>query len=449
MRARARGFHVGLAFISVAGLLYRIWYDVWERGRIALNGDAAYYHWQSIDISHGLWFIDPGQYHWFGRITPSAGHPPVYLLYLAAVARTIGQSQLTQHIASCFLGGGAIYVIGLIGREVWDERVGLFAAAGTAVYAMLWINDEMLMSESAYVLTSALMVYWALRFWKKPTVGRAALMGAGVALAALTRAEAALLFPLMALPFALARKHPDWPTRLKYLVVSFGVGGLIMAPWIGYNLTRFQRPVLMSNGIGSVLMVSNCDATYSGTLFGYWSIECAAGLGHLKGDESEQEVVWRKRGLDYIKNHKTRYPIVSAARVARMWDIWTPHRINQGIRFDGLLEGRGMWQTQLATDQYFLLLPFAIAGIVILRRRRQAILPFVAIAATITFTAATTFGITRYRAPVDAMMPVLAGVAFFAAVDAWKRSLQPAALHAPPPELPRPPAPSPATVPGR
>jgi 4-amino-4-deoxy-L-arabinose transferase-like glycosyltransferase len=435
VRSRVRGFHVGLAFISIAGLLYRIWYDVWERGRLTLNGDAAYYHWQANDLAHGLWFVDPGQYHWFGRITPSAGHPPVYLLYLAGVSRFIGQSQLTHRIASCLLGGAAIFVIGLIGREVWDERVGLFAAAGAAVYAHLWINDEMLMSESAYVLTSALMVLWALRFWKQPTVGRAALMGAGIALAALTRAEAALLFPLLALPFAIARRHGSWPVRLRYLVASFGVGAALMAPWIGFNLTRFQRPVLMSNGIGSVLMVSNCDQTYSGALFGYWSINCAAGLENLKGDESQKEVVWRRRGLKYIKAHEGRYPIVTAARVARMWGIWTPKRIAQGVKYDAALEGRGFWQSQLATDQYYLLLPFAVAGLVLMRRRRTPILPFLAIAGTLTFTAATTFGITRYRAPVDAMLPVLAGVAVFSAVDAWKRRSRPVLPASPPAEL--------------
>jgi len=431
MRARIRGFSVGLAFISAAGLAYRVWYVIREQGRVTLYGDAAYYHWQANDIAHGLWFIDPGQYHWFGRITPSAGHPPVYILYLAAVSRFIGQSELTHRLASCLLGGIAIYVIGLIGRELVDERVGLLAAAGAAVYAHLWINDEMLMSESAYVLTSALMVYWALRFWKRPSIGRAAWMGLGVALAALTRAEAALLFPLLVLPFALARKHPDWSTRLRYLVVSFGAGALLMAPWFGYNLTRFDKPVLMSNGIGSVLMVANCGTTYSGTYFGYWSIECAKGVSTLSGDESDHEVVWRKRGIDYIKGHKSRQPAVISARVARMWDIWTPSRIRQGILFDGALEGRGIWQSQLATDQYFALLIPAIAGLVLLRRRRVAILPFLAIAGVVTFTAATTFGITRYRAPVDAMMPVLTAVAIVAVIDAVKqRRARPAAAGA-------------------
>jgi hypothetical protein len=239
------------------------------------------------------------------------------------------------------------------------------------------------------------------------------------------------------LPYALARKHGDWRTRIRYLVASFGVGAIVLAPWIGYNLTRFDRPVLMSNGAGSVLMVANCDQTYSGYFFGYWSINCAAGLGTLPGDESDHEVVWRKRGTDYIKSHERRQPAVVAARVARMWDIWTPSRIRQGIFFDAELEGRGLWQSQLATDQYFVLLLPALAGLVVLRRRRQTILPFLAIAATITFTAATTFGITRYRAPVDAMMPVLAAAAIFGALDAW-RARRPAAPVAQPVAGPEP-----------
>lgn len=167
-------------------------------------------------------------------------------------------------------------------------------------------------------------------------------------------------------------------------------------------------------------MVANCDATYSGRLLGYWSLDCARGLNVLQGDESQQEVVWRKRGLDYIEHHKRRYPLVTAARVARMWDTWTPKRITQNIDFDGLLEGRGVWQMQLATDQYFAMLIPAIAGLVVLWRRKRPALPFIAIAGVITFTAATTFGITRYRAPFDAMMPVLTAIAVFAAIDAWK-----------------------------
>ena len=99
-------------------------------------------------------------------------------------------------------------------------------------------------------------------------------------------------------------------------------------------------------------------------------------------------------------------PWIVVLRVGRMWDFFRP---NQNIFLNGVLEGRGEWQSRLATYEYYPLLALSILGLVLLRRRKVPILPFLAIAATITITAATSFGITRYRAPVDAMLPVLAG----------------------------------------
>jgi hypothetical protein len=71
---------------------------------------------------------------------------------------------------------------------------------------------------------------------------------------------------------------------------------------------------------------------------------------------------------------------------------------------------------------YYLLLPFAIGGLVVMRRRRVPIFPMIAIAMSVTITVAFSFGITRYRAPVDAVLPVLAAVA----IDAlWRRRDRP------------------------
>jgi hypothetical protein len=89
-----------------------------------------------------------------------------------------------------------------------------------------------------------------------------------------------------------------------------------------------------------------------------------------------------------------------------MWDLY---RFDQNIEFNGALEGRGIWQSRLATLQYFAMLPFAILGLVLIKLRKDPILPFLAFALSVTITAAITFGITRYRAPVDALLPVLAG----------------------------------------
>src|SRR5262249_37430420 len=132
-------------------------------------------------------------------------------------------------------------------------------------------------------------------------------------------------------------------------------------------------------------------------------------------DESEKEVAWRKQGIDYIKEHLDRQPEMVTLRVARMWDVGF---IGQNIfPFNGALEGRGIWQSLLATLEYLVIMPLAIHGLVLLYRRRTTIIPFVAVAATITITAASTFGITRYRAPVDALLPALAAGAIISRLD--------------------------------
>ena len=294
-----------------------------------------------------------------------------------------------------------------------------------------------------YVLTIAVAVLLAYRFWDAPTLWNAALLGASIALAALTRAEALALFAFLVLPMALLRRELVVVARLRLAAVACAVGALVLAPWVLYNVGRFDRPVFMSNGIGSVLLVGNCEyenpasgeriSTYEGTYAAYWSIDCTRGLegkiasnhgperaGSLEddlglipgtdfaffGDESTHEVAWRAVGLDDIADHAGEIGPVVVLRVLRMWDLFRP---GQNIQpFNVYLEGRGLWQSRLATAQYFPLLALAIGGLVILRRRRVLILPFLALAATVTVTAATTFGITRYRAPVDAMLPVLA-----------------------------------------
>ena len=445
-------FWAGLGAITALALAWRVFYDIHERHRILLNGDAAYYHWQANLVAKGYGFIDPTRYELFGMKTPSAGHPPAYIIYLAAVSRFIGTSVLTHELASTLLGAGAVFVIGVIARRLFaSDWAGWVAAIFAAGYAHLWINDEMLMSESMYVLTTALAVWAMYEFWDNPRRRTAVLMGLGIALAALSRAEAVSLFPFLAIPFAFlvtrrGGRKIQWRPGLRYAFAACLAGGLLMAPWVAFNVTRFDHPVFLSNGVGSVLMTANCDSTvpagqpnagaYDGTFHGqyvgYWSIYCTAGLNakldrfyppkraaYLKaqlgdspgtdinvfGDESTHEVAWRAVGTAEIKDHLSQMPWMVVLRVARMFDLFRPR---QNIQLNGLLEGRGVWQSRLATIEYYPLMALSLVGLVLLRRRRVPILPFLAIAATITITAATSFGVTRYRAPVDGMLPVLA-----------------------------------------
>jgi hypothetical protein len=192
------------------------------------------------------------------------------------------------------------------------------------------------------------------------------------------------------------------------LGVMAAVGIVVVGPWVVRNLTTFEKPSLLGNGYGWVLLDGSCDATFYGPKLGYWDDSCSLKdyPPHLEETLLDQRA--RTKALDYLGHHKKRIPIVMAARVGRVFDVYRPF---QNVEFNQVGERRGDVTSWLILFGYWTLAPFAIGGLVVLRRRRMPIFPFVAIIVATTVTIAMSFGITRYRAPVDAVIPVLAAIA--------------------------------------
>jgi hypothetical protein len=90
--------------------------------------------------------------------------------------------------------------------------------------------------------------------------------------------------------------------------------------------------------------------------------------------------------------------------------MWHLYRTDQGVEFDRFFERRGLDETRFALGQFYVMVPVAVAGAVLLWRRRVTLVPLVAPFVLVTFTAATTFGITRYRVPSEVALTILAGL---------------------------------------
>jgi hypothetical protein len=71
------------------------------------------------------------------------------------------------------------------------------------------------------------------------------------------------------------------------------------------------------------------------------------------------------------------------------------------------------------------MIPFAIVGIVAMRRRKLTLVPIAALAIIVTLAAATTFGITRYRAPFEVALVLLAAIGIDAVWSAWRSRRRP------------------------
>src|SRR5262249_2496989 len=150
-------------------------------------------------------------------------------------------SFLGHRLAACVVGAAAVAVIGFVARRLAGDRAGLVAAGIAALYPLLWIKDAVVLSESMLALTTAVMLLAAYAFWRAPSPWRATGLGASISLVALTRAEGVLLFALLAVPVVVMVPGLDARRRFERLGAMAVAAVVIMGPWIGYNLVRFDE----------------------------------------------------------------------------------------------------------------------------------------------------------------------------------------------------------------
>ena len=135
------------------------------------------------------------------------------------------------------------------------------------------------------------------------------MLGALIALAALTRGEALLLLPLLGLALV-ARGTLPRRERLVHLAVLVAAFALVLAPWSIRNATTFASPVLISTNGEGVWVGANCHQTYYGPIIGLWDFPCYGKTP--PGDEAQQSREYRRRGMQYLRDHAGRVPLVLA-----------------------------------------------------------------------------------------------------------------------------------------
>ena len=189
-----------------------------------------------------------------------------------------------------------------------------------------------------------------------------------------------------------------------------------MAPWSIYLSTRFDRPVFRTGSIGGAMAAGNCAETYEGELLGYYDFECSIRAG-TSGDPITRDEQARRHAIDFMRDNKGRVPVVMAARVGRTFGFFRPF---QQMRLE-TERGTSEWVFRVGFFAYWALLPLAVAGAVIARRREIPIYPLLVFPVVVVLTVLLTIGSVRYRAPAEIPLVILAAVGLDAAVGAWRR----------------------------
>jgi hypothetical protein len=399
-----------LLAIALVAFGIRLWYVMTIARKNPTGGDPFYYHVQANLLADNHGFSEPFTFDQTGRLIPTAFHPPLFSMVLAVSSWLGGTSWFAHKLVASLAGTGTVVVIGLVARGLAGNRAGLIAAGLAAVYPNLWVVDGILMPESLYGLSIAVVVWVAYRFLRAPRLALAFATGMAIGLATLVRGEAIALTMILAVPLALraGRGDPafgDLARRLSLLGAMLAAVAITIAPWALRNLVRLDRPVVLSANGDEVIGIANCDDTFYGPFIGFWSHACYEPVP--PGDEVERAAAYRRRGIDYARDHIGRLPYVLLVRQGRMWDVYHPR---DNVLFGGI-EGRDQRVSRIGQRAYWAIVPVALAGLVILWRRRRPVLPLVAQVVLVLITGMLAYGTVRFRMPAEVAFVTLGGVA--------------------------------------
>jgi 4-amino-4-deoxy-L-arabinose transferase-like glycosyltransferase len=410
--------------VVVVGLGVRIGYVYLYRHHVVPTGDAFYYHYQADLLARGKGFVDPYSLFWARQVVPGANHPPLWTLVLGMAAAFGSTTFFAQLLWSSAIGALSVVVVAVATREVAGPRAALIAAGLAALYPVFIVNDGSLLAETLVVPLVALVVWAFYRLWHRPTLPRAAVLGALCALCALTRSELVLLVVFLAVPAGLFCRGRSWRRRLALSGVALAAALCMFGPWWAYSVPRFSHPEFLSDQLGVTLAAANCDQTYSGRLIGYWWNGCEVAVVTPAGkDASARDVQLRHIAIDYIEHHAGRVPVVMAARLGRALGVFRP---GQQISLELEVLGRPRLPATIGLFYYYVLAALAVAGAWVLRGRGLPLVPFAVVLGEVVLVAVAIFGQTRYRTPLDVVLVILAAVALdrgLGRLPDWRASL--------------------------
>jgi len=351
----------------------------------------------------------------------SAYTQPLYAWFLAALYWPLERSWLVVGLAQVALAVVTALLVLAIGRHLASVRVGVIAALVATLHPYPVWHDVHVNREIVDGTLLAAIVLLALLAHDRRSSWLAVAAGAVAGLAVLSNARL-LLLPLVLAPFAAWRMRPVRRAVGVGLLVVAGAA-IVVAPWVARNEAVIGCATITTDT--RALWKANNPATYDVLARGGWiddvpdlpgvppwpekaasiSVEAARAV-----DECAQASFYRDEVFDFWRDEPGEKLRLSVQAVGMLWSPFL------SVAADDAAQQGVADLAQRTVEPAFVLLLYALAlwGAFLAPRR------FVALTAMLlgynTLAAMVFAGTTRYRAPWDFLLALLAA---FALERAW------------------------------
>lgn len=397
--------------IFCLALLVRVIYNATVAQGYIPEYDAATYNNIALDlISKHCFCLAPN--------APTVTRAPFWPWLIAGIYTFTGQDNANARLFLCFIGAGTCAIVYLWARDIFSKRIGVIAGIIAALYPGLFIYDGWLYSESVYTFLLLTFGYGLYRLQCTAQLRWAGLSGLALAAASLTRPNGLLYLGLLLVWAILVvrAKLLTWQTAVRgvLIVTLFTVGPI--APWTVRNYSVSHTFVPVATGSGEVLagaynnlVLKDVKFSYPGGYPGLW----------VPSGRVRPPIY----GLHWIGTHHAQTLELFGLHFINMWRPYTSEEGLPVREFPGRASSKLLWDMMNILPIPVILLAFFGLVVTWRQRRQQLLIPalllLMGIAQCIVF-----YGSSRFRAPIEPILVLLAGGALWWLAQRIPRTLR-------------------------
>lgn len=339
-----------------------------------------------------------------GHGDPRPYWQPPGIIYTLAATFEVSNDLVVARLIQILVSVASCGIVFLIGRRLFDPRVGLVAAAITAVHGVLVFECYELLPATWIVFWDLLALWLLLRATDngKPLAAFATGLALGIS----------AVFSPTILPFVIVAAI----LIKKPIAIAALVAGVILpiAPVTCHNHQHGELVLVSANGGLNLFLGNNADYEHTMAMRPgrEWELLTSEPNRHGSPQPGAASTYFSHRALGFAASHpiseagllaRKTYLFVNGTEIPRDTDIYAAR--------SGVLSAL-VWPRPLAFPDA-LLVPLGLLGIVALWRERRRLAAPLALLVTLAVTTIVFFVSSRHRAPALPLFALFAGAGAF------------------------------------
>ena len=347
---------------------------------------------------------------------------PGFPLVLATLFRIFGENYFPVFLLNALLSTAVVGLIFFIGRDVFNEKIAIFATGWASFYVLFIKYIPSILKETIILFLFLWFIYSFIKETKRNRISWMSLYPTFIYAYLIHVDERYFSYLPIILIFYILLDRISFNNGMKKAILFFVIVSLLMIPWLIRNYVVYGD---------RVVILTERTARFTDKYFGYDQLLSFYGQKQLKyskfkWDESLIDDILAGKEVSGLKGKRYRslkkgieagfipYKFnTTEKRISNFKELYRPIRLHPGYIDTGFRFVEGAWSIKHNLSvglSYGLLLPFFLyGGLMIIKYKQKYGLFFICIIIVHTLIHVIYFtGKERYRIPIDTLIILIA-----------------------------------------